>query len=351
MTALASALALLGGCATPTDPGSTASAATQTATPATAAVVAAPASRRAGGQVLGRSDKLLIYVPQNGDQLRGIAERFLGRADLDWMIAAANGHEPATPGVPLVVPLRAINPLGIGADQVQTVPILCYHKFGTNASKMVIPPARFAAQLDWLARNGYHVVRLSEVKAFLAGKQALPAKSVAITIDDGYESVHRYAFPALRKHGFAATLFVYTDFMGGGDALRWPQIQEMAASGLVDIQSHSKSHRNLAERQSGETDDRYAASLQAEMQVPREIIEKRVLGTKVRHMAYPYGDANAQVADVAEREGYELGLTVVPGGNAFYSPAMMLRRTMIFGDLDLEGFKAKLQISRPLQAP
>jgi hypothetical protein len=52
-------------------------------------------------------------------------------------------------------------------------------------------------------------------------------------------------------------VFVYTDFLGGGDALTWAQLQEMQASGLVDVQSHSKSHRNLIERRPGETDDRY----------------------------------------------------------------------------------------------
>jgi peptidoglycan/xylan/chitin deacetylase (PgdA/CDA1 family) len=57
----------------------------------------------------------------------------------------------------------------------------------------------------------------------------------------------------LKKYGLPATVFVYTDFLGGGDALTWAQMQEMLASGLVDVQSHSKSHRNLIERLPGET--------------------------------------------------------------------------------------------------
>ena len=38
-------------------------------------------------------------------------------------------------------------------------------------------------------------------------------------------------------------------------------------------------------------------------------------------------------------------------GNPFFAHPLMLRRTMIFGDTDLEGFKARLQTSRSVGAP
>jgi peptidoglycan/xylan/chitin deacetylase (PgdA/CDA1 family) len=174
---------------------------------------------------------------------------------------------------------------------------------------------------------------------------------VVITIDDGYESVHRHAFPLLRQYGFPATLFVYSDFVGAGEALRWSQLQEMVSSGLIDVQSHSKSHRNLVDRMPGEADDRYRANLDIELAVPRDVLGRRLNGSDIKYIAYPFGDANAMVVGAAQRVGYELGLTVVPGANAFYAHPMMLRRTMIFGDLDLEGFKAKLQTHRGHQSP
>ncbi|WP_088281387.1 polysaccharide deacetylase family protein [Ideonella sp. A 288] len=313
--------------------------------------VVQPVVADVNGQVLGRNDRLLIYRPASGDQLGSIAARFLGSADLAWMLAEANGVTMVEAGSPLIIPLRPLNPLGVTADRVQTVPILCYHRFGTGNSKMIISPARFASQLEWLSRNGYHVVRLADVQGFLSGQQPLPPKSVVITIDDGYESVHRHAFPLLRQYGFPATLFVYSDFIGAGDALRWPQLQEMASSGLVDIQSHSKSHRNLIERLPVETEDRYRANLDAEMTVPRDVLQRRLTGVKIRHMAYPFGDANATVVDSAARNGYELAATVVPGGNAFNAQPLLLRRTMIFGDLDLDGFKSRLQTYRNLATP
>ncbi len=312
---------------------------------------------QAAGEVLGRSDKLLIYRPRAGDLLAAVAARFLGQTDRQWQIAEANALPPGTTvltaGQPLIVPLQPANAIGVRANEFQTVPILCYHRFGTGNNKMLMAPTNFGQQLDWLARNGYKVIRLSQLLGFLGGHEPLPQKSVVITIDDGYESVHRHAFPLLKKYGFPATLFVYTDFIGTGDGLSWGQLLEMANSGLVDIQAHSKTHRNLVERLPGESDERYRQNIEAELRVPRELLEKRLAQARVqvRHFAYPFGDASDVVLDTMARQQYQLGVTVYPGGNGFFSQPTMLRRTMIFGDLDLEGFKGKLQTSRSLGAP
>ena len=320
---------------------------------AVAPTLSTPVERyaQANGELLGRNARMAIYAAAEGDRFSGIAQRLLGDASLAWTLAEANGVPEAEPGRVLIVPLQARNALGVTADAYQTVPILCYHRFGTPSSKMVVSPAGFAAQLEWLARNRWTALRLADVAGFLQGKKALPPRSVVITIDDGYESVYRHAFPLLKKYGFAATLFVYTDFIGAADALSFAQMQEMQRSGLVDIQSHSKSHRNLIERTAQESDARYRQNIEQEMRQPRELLARRLDGHELRHIAYPYGDANALVLDAATRAGFELGATVIPGGNAFFAQPLMLRRTMIFGDLELEGFKARLQTSRSFAPP
>lgn len=322
---------------------------------ARAAEVAAAATPhvRATGEVIGRGERLLIYLPREGDQLPAIAERFLGDADKHWTIAEANGVSRVEAGQPLIVPLQPLNPAGVRNGELQTIPILCYHRFGGGGAKMVVSPSNFAAQLDWLARNDYQVLKLSQVAGFLSGREALPRKSVVITIDDGYESVYRHAYPLLKKHGFPATLFVYTDFIGAADGLSWAQLQEMAASGVIDIQAHSKTHRNLTDRAAGETDERYRAAIDTELRAPRELLEKRLASAKVKvqQFAYPFGDANDVVLETMARQRYQLGVTVQAGGNAFFAQPTLLRRTMVFGDLDLEGFKSKLQTSRSVTVP
>lgn len=316
----------------------------------TRSVDASASPERSAGAVIARSDRLLIYRPGRDDTLRSIAQQFLGDEERDWVISDFNGLSGALTEQPLVVPLKPLNPIGVQDDRYQTVPILCYHRFGGASGKMSVSPANFAAQLDWLARNDYRVIRLSQLLGFLQGREALPKRSVVITMDDGYESVHRYALPQLRKHGFPATLFVYSDFIGAGDGLNWSQLTELKNSGLVDIQAHSKTHRNLIERLPGETDEQYRQSIDIEARAPRELLERR-LSSPVKQYAYPFGDANEAVLDALMRQQYQLAVTVTPGGNAFFAMPLMLRRTMIFGDMDMEAFKARLQISRGGVAP
>jgi peptidoglycan/xylan/chitin deacetylase (PgdA/CDA1 family) len=349
--------ATVAGCASqvPAPADSTAPRVATVASPATRVVTVheglAPTIPGASGDVVGRNDRILVYRPAVGDTLEGVSTRFLGDPQKSWILDEANPAASLREGQPLLVPLRPLRPLGVTTGGLQTVPILCYHRLGQGSSKMVIAPNTFEQQMNWLVRNGYRVIRLGELAAFLAGEQALPPRAVVITFDDGYESVYRHAFPVLRRLGLPATAFVYTDFLGGGDALTWPQMQEMLDSGLVDIQSHSKSHRNLTERRAGESDERYRANIDLEMRAPRELLERRLPSLKVRHLAYPYGDANDTVLDSASRNGIELAATVVPGGNPFYAHPLMLRRTMIFGDMSLEAFKARLVVQRELAAP
>ncbi len=315
-----------------------------------AAPDAPPLSADAPEGVLARNERWLLYMPQAQDTHESIAARFLGSSQRDWEVAEANAGAKLRTGYPVIVPLKPYNLIGIGPERYQTIPILCYHRVGNGANRMTVSTAAFAQQLEWLEANGYRVLRLKDVAAFLEGKQALPMRSVVLTFDDGYESYYRHAYPLLKKHRFPATVFLYTDFVGAGDALTWAQMQEMTASGLIDIQAHSKSHVNLINRFRGETDAAYRQRLDSEVKTPREQIERRLRHT-VSDFAYPYGDANELVLDAMANNAYRLGLTVNPGGTPFYAQPMMLRRTMIYGTHDLEAFKARLQISRPIAPP
>lgn len=313
----------------------------------------APESAEGTGTILARSERLLIYEAARNERFADIAQRFLGAADLDWVIETHNpGLTQAEAGQPVVVPLQPPSPAGVTSRRYQTVPVLCYHRFaapGTKTGaqgKMTVSATDFGEQLGWLSRHGWRVLRLSELEAWLHGRKALPPRSVVITADDGYASFYRHAFPLLKKHGFPATLFVYTDFIGAGDAVDWQELKEMADTGLVDVQAHSRTHRNLTDWPAGEPPSRYLQMVDSETRGPRELLARR-LGVAQRHFAYPYGDANQTVLDSLASQGVTLGLTVHPGGNPFFAQALMLRRTMIYGDMDLDAFKARLQISRP----
>ncbi|HTS51973.1 MAG TPA: polysaccharide deacetylase family protein [Burkholderiales bacterium] len=345
---LACAIAALTGCATAPLaelPAPAAPAAPAPPVPPPAQRPAAPLPKASTDRVVARDQHFVVYKPRSGDTLRSLARDYLGDAERYWEIADFNGIRAVEPEQTLVIPLQASNPLGVFSGGYRTVPILAYHRFGQQPSKMEVPVASFAAQLDYLADNDYRVVRLRDLEDFLAGKRALPNRAVVITMDDGYASTYKYAFPLLKQHGFPATVFVYTDFIGAKDALSWSQMREMVASGLIDIQAHSKTHANLAYRLPAEGDERYRERLDTEARVPREVLE-RMLPVTVDAFAYPYGDASEILIERLRKRDYRLAVTVNPGANAFFADPLLLQRSMVLGDQDLEAFKAKLHVRR-----
>lgn len=301
-----------------------------------------PAQREAV-EVLARSDDFAVVLPRPGDDYAALARRYLGDGRRAWWIAGFNGAAKPVPGVEVVIPLKARLLNSVEAGGVRTLAVLCYHRFDDGRSKLSVSARDFAQQMDYLARNGYNVIALKDVPAILRGELPMPPKAVAITIDDGYRSTYEVAFPILARHGFPATVFLYTDFAGLPAAMNWAQMKEMSASGLIDIQPHSKTHSNLTLRQDGESDRAYAERLKQEIDVATSQIERR-LGQSIHSFAYPYGDANETVTELVSKRGIAVAFTVSPGGNPFYAYPLMLRRTMIFGDDSPGDFANKLAV-------
>ena len=79
--------------------------------------------------------------------------------------------------------------------------------------------ATFHWQMALLAEC-FNVMPLYEaLRALDAGR--LPPRTVCITFDDGYRSVHDLALPILRKFNLPATVFVTSGFVGSGAGNMW----------------------------------------------------------------------------------------------------------------------------------
>jgi peptidoglycan/xylan/chitin deacetylase (PgdA/CDA1 family) len=284
-------------------------------------------------------------VAREGDTFASLAARYLGDPGMNWFVEEFNGIRKITPGAPVVIPLAPFDPLGITGDAYQTVPVLCYHKFSkTTSDKMTVTEDSFEAQMRFLKVNGYQVIPLDRLFDFLDGKAQIPKKSVVVTIDDGWRSTYEIAYPILRKYGYPATLFVYTDFVGGGaNALTWEMIVELSRNG-VDIQCHTKTHRNLSRRFRRESFNEYFDSLKKEIGDSTRIIQKH-LKKEIRYLAYPYGDTNHLVVSLVAKAGYRGAFTVERGGNPFFTPAYRVDRSIIYGSYDLQDFENNLVIA------
>src|SRR5262249_44044416 len=165
-----------------------------------------------------------------------------------------------------------------------------------------------------------------------------------ITVDDGFRSGYDIAYPILKGYGFRATFFVYTDFVGGGRSLTWAEMNEMRASGMIDIQSHSKTHTSFTPAaDEKETTSAYAARIKSEIDPPQAVLERQ-LGTAVRDFAYPYGDASRSAVQYLQEKKYALALTVERGGNPSFGNPLLLRRDMVYGNATIADFQKYLRV-------
>jgi peptidoglycan/xylan/chitin deacetylase (PgdA/CDA1 family) len=209
---------------------------------------------------------------------------------------------------------------------------------------MIMPRDSFIAQMEHLKNNNYNVITLADLEGFLKASRPIPPRSVVITVDDGFRSAYDIAYPILKSYGFRATFFIYTDFLGGGRSLTWAAINEMRASGMIDIQSHSKSHASFSPAD-GETESNaaYAARIRTEIAPPKAALERQ-LGSPVNHLAYPYGDTSRLAVQLLGEDKFTLAVTVERGANASFSHPLLLRRDMVFGNATMADFQRYLRV-------
>jgi peptidoglycan/xylan/chitin deacetylase (PgdA/CDA1 family) len=287
--------------------------------------------------------EFVAVVVEPGDSLSSLALRYLGDPSMDWIIADFNGITSVTPGLELVIPLKPYDRGGLTPEGFQTVPVLCYHQFSeTETERMTVTRSAFEKQMRFLKDEGYRVISLDQLLDFIDFKGELPRRAVVITIDDGWRSTYDIAYPILKRYGYPATLFVYTDLiMGGAKTLDWDLIREMSVNG-IDIQCHTKTHSDLNRKATQQSMRDYLEGVKRELTESAAVIQSKV-GKKVTYLAYPYGETNSLVVAVAKKLGYRGAFTVERGGNPFFVDAYRINRAMIYGDFTLQDFRKNLK--------
>ena len=239
-------------------------------------------------------------------------------------LAAPAGQEVAK-ATPAPSAMLVPEPINLKSQVI----VLCYHRFEDRPKdSLAIKPADFEAQMQALKDQGITVISMENFLAWRRGEKSIPEKAAIISIDDGYLSGYKVAWPILKKFGYPFTMFIYTDYIkggpkSGGQSISWDQLAEMRDAG-VDIESHTVSHSALNARK-GKTDEQYLAGLKSEIAGSKEILERN-LGIQVKAFAYPYGLHNQSVRDVVKQTGYEAAFTVWGRRIAYGADSMTIGR-------------------------
>jgi len=139
-------------------------------------------------------------------------------------------------------------------------------------------------------------VVLTDVTPAIAA-EPIPDKLVVLTFDDGNTSDLRTVAPILKQHGFGATFFITSGWIGNNDRLTWSDVKQLQQSGF-EIGCHTVTHPNLLR-------------LSVE-QIRREIADfDRVCADggiqAATSFAYPGGHFDRRVMAVLNELGYTAG--------------------------------------------
>lgn len=220
------------------------------------------------------------------------------------------------------------------------VALLYHHLDPAAPTASSLSPDQFEAHLAWLKREGYQSLTAGQVSAYVSGEFVPARPSVFITFDDGYESVYTYAWPLLRKYGFSAAVFAITGRRGQTPGefphFSWVQACEMAASGSVEIHSHTHDMHHLVD---GEPALEQATDLAvlADLLMSRVAVHDRV-GTRAAAFSYPFGSFSPRTRTVVEQAGFDIAFTTQPGVIRPGLDPYLLPRNDVPAGTTIEGF-------------
>ena len=231
--------------------------------------------------------------------------------------------------------------------------ILTFHSIDDSGSVLAYSPSFFSQLIQSLEEIKIPVLDLDVLL------QPQTSRGVAITFDDGMQSVHRHALPVLQEHGIPAHLFLATGAAGDdrpwprdpcdGHTFRmldWDELEALHTAG-VHIESHTHTHPDMRSLS--------IERMQEECEQADSMIEHR-LGRRPQYFAYPFGYHNRKVRDFA-RNRYRGTVTtelrtlasdadpaVLPRLDSFYLQSPLMIRN--FGSLPVSGYLALRNVLR-----
>ena len=237
-------------------------------------------------------------------------------------------------------------------DDSSRISILMYHQvgrfppMGTHRANYC-DQGRFTRQMGLIARLGYRVLDLDTALACLSGRIPTPARALVLTFDDAYDNFADSALPVLQRHGFPATVYAISGWLGrraewfakdpGRDIpalMSAERLREIQAAGMT-IGSHTVNHVKLGE--SGRSVQ------ELELRDSKAALED-VLGATVRHLCYPFGSFDLDSVRAAAAAGYASATTCLRGAaTSADHPLALPRKAISYGD-NLIGFWWKLAV-------
>lgn len=249
--------------------------------------------------------------------------------------------------------------------QNHAVAVLEYHNFAEGPVGMddpwTVSSSSFNEQMAYLSQN-CRVVSLKDFLLEVEQDKEIAPNTVVVTFDDGYRSNYLLAFPIIKQYKVPVTIFIVGDYIEKGQvadypALHWSDMKEMAASGLVDIQSHTYALHEMFTDSSGkqvsalmnyttpsgarETESEHYQRIQNDLVKSSQYIESQ-LGIKPDILSWPFGSYDKKAMQAAKKAGFPYMVSRI----AYSNPVINVdeaNRLVVFPDMDMNAFKNLVQ--------
>ena len=121
-----------------------------------------------------------------------------------------------------------------------------YHRFEENKYPSTnIRINDFEEHIKILEQNKIKFINPRDFEKELTNNKL--QRKVLLTIDDGFLSFYKNAWPILKDKKIPFILFVSTREVGAFNYMSWDQIREISKEEFVEIGNHSHTHEYLAD--------------------------------------------------------------------------------------------------------
>ena len=155
-----------------------------------------------------------------------------------------------------------------------------YHRFDeTKYSSTNIQMNVFKDHINIITNSGHKFLNPKSLPEIYYDEKL--EKKILLTIDDGYKSFYKNAWPFLKANKIPFLIFISTEAIGKNGYMGWDQIKEIESYDFVSIGNHSHSHDYLVNFQF----EKFKMDIQKSIE-----IFKNNLGYNPIYFSYPFGE-------------------------------------------------------------
>jgi peptidoglycan/xylan/chitin deacetylase (PgdA/CDA1 family) len=163
-----------------------------------------------------------------------------------------------------------------------------YHRFEENKYPSTnIRLNNFLQHLKIIEENSITFINPKNFEYELKNNRS--KRKILLTIDDGFSSFYKNAWPILKQKKIPFILFISTREVGAFNYMTWEQIREISKEDFVEIGNHSHTHEYLV--------DESADLIRKDIEKSISIF-KRELGKNSDFFSYPFGEYSVLFKDI-----------------------------------------------------